>query len=89
MPEILITEFMQEEQVERIKQQFDTAYLPDLVNNQDDIPGHMNGVRGLIVRNATQVRGAVLEAADKLECVGAAGRRFGQHRHGRLRGPGD
>ncbi len=73
MPEILITEFMLESQVERIKQRFDTLYLPDLVKNQDEVPSHMAGVRGLIVRNQTQVRGALLEAADSLECVGRLG----------------
>ncbi|MEK9671303.1 MAG: hydroxyacid dehydrogenase [Rhodospirillaceae bacterium] len=73
MPDILITEFMQEAQVERIKQSFDCEYVPDLVSRQDDIPALMKGVRGLIVRNATQVRGAVLEAADNLECVGRLG----------------
>lgn len=73
MPDILITEFMQEEQVERIKQSFDAAYMPDLVTRQDDIPALMAGVRGIIVRNQTQVRGALLDAADSLQCVGRLG----------------
>ncbi|MEQ8506063.1 MAG: hydroxyacid dehydrogenase [Rhodospirillales bacterium] len=73
MPDILITEFMLESEVDRLAQDYDVAYLPDLVSKQDEIPGHMAGVRGLIVRNATQVRGAVLDAADKLECVGRLG----------------
>lgn len=73
MPDILITEFMLESEVDRLAQDYDVAYLPDLVSKQDEIPQHMPGVRGLIVRNATQVRGAVLEAADKLECVGRLG----------------
>ncbi|MEQ8227736.1 MAG: hydroxyacid dehydrogenase [Rhodospirillales bacterium] len=73
MPDILITEFMLESEVDRLAQDYDVAYLPDLVSKQDEIPRHMAGVRGLIVRNATQVRGAVLDAADKLECVGRLG----------------
>lgn len=73
MTDILITEFMDESQVERLKKDFSVSYQPDLVNKQDDIPALMKGVRGLIVRNATQVRGKVLEAADKLECVGRLG----------------
>ena len=73
MADILITEFMDETQVERLKKEFDVAYLPDLVSKQDEIPALMKGVRGLIVRNATQVRGKVLEMADKLECVGRLG----------------
>ena len=67
MPDILITEFMLESEVERLARQYDVAYMPDLVSRQADIPALMPGVRGLIVRNATQVRDAVLDAADKLE----------------------
>jgi (S)-sulfolactate dehydrogenase len=73
MPDVLITEFMLESEVDRLAQEFDVAYMPDLVSRQDDIPQFMPGIRGLIVRNATQVRGAVLDAADKLECVGRLG----------------
>ena len=73
MPDILITEFMLESEVERLARQYDIAYMPDLVSRQADIPALMPGVRGLIVRNATQVRDAVLDAADKLECVGRLG----------------
>ena len=73
MPDILITEFMLESEVDRLAKEYDVSYQPDLVSDQDKIPALMPGVRGLIVRNATQVRGAVLEAADKLECVGRLG----------------
>jgi (S)-sulfolactate dehydrogenase len=73
MADILITEFMDESQVERLAKDYDVSYQPDLVAEQDKIPALMKGVRGLIVRNATQVRGAVLDAADKLECVGRLG----------------
>ena len=73
MPDILITEFMDETQVDRLAKEYDVSYQPDLVSDQDKIPALMPGVRGLIVRNATQVRGAVLDAADKLECVGRLG----------------
>lgn len=73
MPDILITEFMDETRVARMAEEFDVAYEPDLVSRQEDIPARMAGVRGLIVRNATQVRGEVLEAADSLVCVGRLG----------------
>ncbi|PIW27422.1 MAG: 3-phosphoglycerate dehydrogenase [Rhodospirillales bacterium CG15_BIG_FIL_POST_REV_8_21_14_020_66_15] len=73
MPDILITEFMDESQVARLAKEYDVSYQPDLVSRQADIPALMAGVRGLIVRNATQVRGPVLDAADRLECVGRLG----------------
>ncbi len=73
MPDILITEFMDGPAVAMLRERFDVAYHPDLQDRQEDIPALMAGVKGLIVRNQTQVRGAVLEAADSLLCVGRLG----------------
>ncbi|GAA6179841.1 hydroxyacid dehydrogenase [Shimia sp. NS0008-38b] len=70
---ILITEFMDETAVGRLKAAHATTYAPELADAQDDIPAHMVGVQALIVRNRTQVTAALLEAAPDLKCVGRLG----------------
>ena len=70
---ILITEFMDETQVERLATVHPTQYAPELADNQDKIPGLMLDVEALIVRNRTQVRSAILEASPKLKIVGRLG----------------
>lgn len=73
MPEIVITEFMDEAAVSRIKARHDTLYDPALVDRPDELPGLLSTTRALIVRNRTQVRGVLLEAAPRLRCVGRLG----------------
>jgi (S)-sulfolactate dehydrogenase len=73
MPDVVITEFMDEAAVGRLKARFDTFYDPALVDRPDDLRAVVAGARALIVRNRTQVRGALLEAAARLVCVGRLG----------------
>ena len=73
MPEIVITEFMDEAAVGRLKARYDTLYDPALVDRPDELPGLLSTARALIVRNRTQVRGVLLEAAPRLRCVGRLG----------------
>ena len=70
---ILITEFMDEDAVSMLQERFDVTYAPDLADRQTDIPGLMSGVRGLIVRNRTQVTTELLDAGGDVECVGRLG----------------
>lgn len=70
---ILITEFMDETQVARLSGEHPTRYAPDLADRQQDIPALMSGIRALIVRNRTQVTGALLEQAPDLKVVGRLG----------------
>ncbi len=73
MPEIVITEFMDENAVDRLKQAFDCTYDPTLVDRPEELADVVADARALIVRNRTQVRGALLNAGAKLECVGRLG----------------
>ena len=73
MPDIVITEFMDEAAVSRLKARYDTLYDPALVDRPDELPGLLSTARALIVRNRTQVRGVLLEAAPRLRCVGRLG----------------
>jgi (S)-sulfolactate dehydrogenase len=70
---ILITEFMDAPAVDRLRAAHPVTYDPGLADRQDDIPAMMPGVRALIVRNRTQVREAILDAAPDLACVGRLG----------------
>ncbi|MEM1040248.1 MAG: hydroxyacid dehydrogenase [Pseudomonadota bacterium] len=73
MPDVIITEFMDEAAVERIKAMHDTHYDPALVDDGDALSAMAGIAKCLIVRNRTQVRGSLLEAAGSLSCVGRLG----------------
>jgi (S)-sulfolactate dehydrogenase len=73
MPEIVITEFMDEAAIREILAGRDVLYDPKLVDRPNDLLAQLGDARALIVRNRTQVRGALLEAARKLEVVGRLG----------------
>jgi (S)-sulfolactate dehydrogenase len=70
---ILITEFMDEAAVDQLRAAHDVIYDPVLADRQDTLPGMMEGVTALIVRNRTQVRPPLLDAAPELRCVGRLG----------------
>jgi (S)-sulfolactate dehydrogenase len=73
MADVVITEFMDEAAVGRIRSRFGTVYDPALVDRPDELAEHVAAARALIVRNRTQVRGALLETAGRLSCVGRLG----------------
>lgn len=70
---IVVCEFMDEGAVKTLRDGFDVIYDPTLVDQPDRILQLMADADGLIVRNRTQVRQAVLDAAPKLKCVGRLG----------------
>ncbi|MVA97337.1 3-phosphoglycerate dehydrogenase [Nitratireductor sp. CAU 1489] len=73
MPEIVIAEFMDETAVEHMRQRHDTLYDATLVDRPDALAAALAEARVLVVRNRTQVRGALLAAAPRLEMVGRLG----------------
>ena len=73
MATIVICEFIDEGALREGLATFDVLYDPDLVERPDDLAAAMRSARALIVRNRTQVRGALLAAAERLECVGRLG----------------
>ncbi|MEM6491502.1 MAG: hydroxyacid dehydrogenase [Pseudomonadota bacterium] len=73
MAEIVITEFMDEPAVERLRAAHNTLYDPKLVDSPHALIREAAGARALIVRNRTQMRGALLDAAAALICVGRLG----------------
>jgi (S)-sulfolactate dehydrogenase len=73
MADIVITEFMDEEALASIPESLSVLYDAKLVDRPDDFLREASHARALIVRNRTQVRGALLAAATRLEVVGRLG----------------
>ncbi|SIP91484.1 MULTISPECIES: hydroxyacid dehydrogenase [unclassified Bosea (in: a-proteobacteria)] len=73
MTDIVITEFMDEAAVEALRARYDVHHDPDLFAKPDELERLLADVPALIVRNQTQVRGAVLDAAKNLKVVGRLG----------------
>lgn len=73
MADIVIAEFMDEAAVEDLRRDYDVVYDPGLVDRADDLFAAVAGCRALVVRNRTQVRGALLDAAPRLEALGRLG----------------
>jgi (S)-sulfolactate dehydrogenase len=71
--DIVITEFMDEAAVETLKARHSTVYDPDLVDRPAELATLATACRALVVRNRTQVRGALLAGATRLEAVGRLG----------------
>jgi len=73
MTRIIISEFMDQAAVDGLARDFDVLYDPDLVDRPDELLRAVGPARGLIVRNRTQVRGALLDSAPDLRVVGRLG----------------
>lgn len=73
MAEVVIAEFMDEGAVDSLKVRHGVFYEPHLADRPDELIAALGDARALIVRNRTQVRGEVLAAAARLECVGRLG----------------
>mgnify|MGYP001828500042 FL=1 len=73
MPDIVISEFMDQGAVDSLAADYDVVYDPQLVDRQDDLLAAVASARALVVRNRTQVRGELLQAASALRVVGRLG----------------
>ncbi len=73
MPDIVVTEFMDEAALAEGLKGFDVHYDAKLVDKPDELMRLAADCRALIVRNRTQVRGALLDAARSLKAVGRLG----------------
>ena len=70
---IVISEFMDAPAVEALAARFDVDYRPKLVDDPAALEAALPGAHGWIVRNRTQVRGRLLQAARDLRVVGRLG----------------
>ena len=73
MKKILITEFMEQDSVNKISEQFDVNYDPSLYENIEELSSQIASVDAIIVRNKTQLNEALLTKARKLRFVGRLG----------------
>ena len=73
MPDIVITEFLDEAALSAIPARLSYHYDPALVDKPEELAALVKDARALVVRNRTQARGALLDAAFKLEAVGRLG----------------
>jgi (S)-sulfolactate dehydrogenase len=73
MTDIVISEFMDEAAIADIFAGRDVLYDPALVDKPEALGAALADARALLVRNRTQVRGALLAAAPKLVVVGRLG----------------
>lgn len=73
MPDIVITEFMDEAAIQEGLRGYDVHYDAKLVDKPEELARLAADCRALIVRNRTQVRGALLDGSRKLKAVGRLG----------------
>jgi (S)-sulfolactate dehydrogenase len=73
MPDIIIPEFMNEAVVAELAADYDVLYDPEMLEVPLDLERALRTAPALIVRNRTQVRGALLEAAAQLKVIGRLG----------------
>ena len=70
---IVVTEFMDASAVAALAAAHETRYLPDLADRPDALAKEASAADALVVRNRTQVRGALLAGATNLRVVGRLG----------------
>ncbi|MGZ9059427.1 MAG: hydroxyacid dehydrogenase [Burkholderiaceae bacterium] len=70
---IVISEFMNEDAVRRLRADFDVRHEPSLVDRPADLQAAMEVADALIVRNRTQVDAALIAGAPRLKVVGRLG----------------
>jgi (S)-sulfolactate dehydrogenase len=73
MPDIVITEFMDEAAITEGLRGHDVVYDPKLVDKPAELASLLGDARALIVRNRTQVRAPLLASAPRLKVVGRLG----------------
>ncbi|KFC72806.1 D-3-phosphoglycerate dehydrogenase SerA [Bosea sp. LC85] len=73
MTDIVITEFMDEAAVASLSARYAVHHDPELFGKPDELARLVADIPALIVRNQTQVRGALLAGAKKLKVIGRLG----------------
>ncbi len=73
MTKIIISEFIDADALATLKSRADVTFDPNLVDDEAALLNAVADADALIVRNRTQVRGGLIEAATKLRVVGRLG----------------
>jgi D-3-phosphoglycerate dehydrogenase len=73
MPEVLITENIIGEEMDKLRQRFDSVFEPNLWKEPDKLLAMIPNFRALIARNQTQITRGLIEAGTRLEVIARAG----------------
>ena len=73
MKKVLITEFMEQDSVDKMSENFDVTYDTSLHENQAKLSSLISNTDAVIVRNKTQLTEDLLSKADQLTFVGRLG----------------
>lgn len=73
MPDVVITEFIDEAALADLSREYSVVYDPDLVNRREEIKLLAAEAPAVIVRNMTQMRGDLLAACQNLRILGRLG----------------
>lgn len=73
MPEIVITEFVDDATVENLSRDFDVLFDPTLADRQEELPELLADCRALVVRNRTQVTAKLLDSGPNIKVIGRLG----------------
>ena len=73
MKKVLITEFMEQDSVDKMSENFDVTYDTSLHENQAKLSSLISNTDAVIVRNKTQLTEDLLSKADQLNFVGRLG----------------
>jgi (S)-sulfolactate dehydrogenase len=73
MPDIVISEFMDQAPVDAAAKHYSVHYDPDLVDKPGELKTLLADARALVVRNRTRVNQELLDAAPRLRVIGRLG----------------
>ena len=73
MSDVVISEFINESALERLRSEFDVHYDETLVDRRDELVERAASARALIVRNRTRVDDSLLSACPGLRAIGRLG----------------
>ncbi|MHB1950500.1 MAG: hydroxyacid dehydrogenase [Acidiferrobacteraceae bacterium] len=73
MPDIVISEFMDQSAVDDLQRDYDVLYDPDLADARERLRHVAGGSRALIVRNRTRVDAALIADCARLRVIGRLG----------------
>ena len=73
MPDVLITENIIGEEMDKLRAQFDSVFEPNLWKEPDRLRAMIPNFRALIARNQTQITRDIIEAGTRLEVIARAG----------------
>ena len=72
MADILISENIVGEEMDRLRSEFSTIYEPELWRDPERFGQILSGVRGVIVRNQTRLTRELIVSSPNLQVIGRA-----------------